>query len=356
MSLLVILLIVFSVLFLIVFLGIRVVFLFNYKLEKVPQTHQVEINQNFIVLRDGETLDSYLFVSKKTKTLLIFFHGFGAHLHEFDWLKEYCKKRNYSLILPSRRHSGKNIDHADAKYNLGIEADDFTDIVRKAQQMFSQHQIIVLGHSLGAGLLAEMLGRKETQKLKAKFVLINTVTRYGALNPTNFINKTWVDTFRFWFAVFWKANIFLKFQPWVTYFLLHCCQGCNNQHLFKLWKLFEKYKSQPEKLKQKFSSLKLCVRKFPFYYFSNFLSLFYYNFRNLSKNKVNQIWIVQGEKDDFADLKRVQTNNVRMKTIDNCHFLYFSNFEHGFFAWNPHQKYWQIFDTIINSALSQKTK
>lgn len=56
--------------------------------------------------------------------------------------------------------------------------------------MSSYQEIIVLGHSLGAALLAEYIGRTSTQQLPIKFVLINSLTKFQTLNPFNFIEKS----------------------------------------------------------------------------------------------------------------------------------------------------------------------
>ena len=356
MSILVLILIIgFSVL-IFTALVLRFVLLFNYKLEKVPRLNEVEINKDFILLRDGETIDSYSFFSQKSDVLFIFFHGFGAHLHQFDWLKRYCQKHHFSLILPSRRHSGKNVDHVGTKYNLGIEANDYFDISQKARQMFPKHKIIVLGHSLGAALLAEFASWKKTQKLQLQFVIINTLTNFRALNPFNFIENSWKGIGLFFYGFFFKRRQILQLQPWTSLLLLHCCNNCNNQYLKKITDLVKKYEFQPKILRKKLVPYKLCVRKLPFYYFTNFLTIFYNTFRNLSKNKVDQIWIVQGKEDDYSNSKLVRKNQVRLDKKDNCNFLYIDDFGHGFlYEDTSDEDNWWIFDIIVDAVVANKT-
>lgn len=351
--------IVLTVIFSLIFLSyvvFRLLALFNYRWQKVAVTNEVQINQNFVLLRDGETLDSYFDLNKKTNVLLIFFHGFGVHMHQFDWLKKYCQQRNFSLLLPSRRHSGKNISRKNAKYNLGIEAHDFYDIVKKARQMLPNHEIIVLGHSLAAGILAEFVGWKKTQAINAKFVLINTLTKFKVLNPANFLQNNWRARLRFLSAILFNSSQPLPLETWTNFLLLHCCNGCDDQRLKVVWQLVKKYEFQPETLAKALRPYKLCVRQLPLYYFANFWSIFFWTFRNLRKNRVNQIWVVQGQQDAYSNPKRVMKNDIKMQKKDNCRFLYIEDFGHGFFHGQTFEQNALIFDKIINAVLEKESE
>lgn len=143
---------------------------FQEKIIFYPQTIEKDFrfiyNQRFeerlVKMADGTTLHSLLFTTEDPKGVIFYLHGNAGSLANWGSVAETFTTQNYDVFIPDYRGFGKSEGTIQREAQLHGDVQTLFDTLKKD---YPENEIIVLGHSIGAGMAAKLAARNNFQLL-----------------------------------------------------------------------------------------------------------------------------------------------------------------------------------------------
>ena len=179
-------------------------FLFQERLiffpEKLESNHQFHFHQPveelFITMEDGVSLNGLLFKAKDSKGLVFYLHGNAGSLSTWGTVASAFTDRDYDVFILDYRGYGKSEGHISGQTQI------FNDVQIAYNQLktsYSEDNIIVLGYSIGSGPAAKLASANNPKMLillAPFYSLTDLMTKLFPFVPT-FILKYKFENYKF---------------------------------------------------------------------------------------------------------------------------------------------------------------
>ncbi len=120
--------------------------------QKLNKNHQFKFDGNFeeinTLTKDGIIINSLLFKSVKSKGLIFYLHGNAGSLENWGEIAAVYTAPGYDLFMPDYRGYGKSEGSISNEQQIH---DDVQLLYDKMKEKYGEHNIIVLGYSIGTG-------------------------------------------------------------------------------------------------------------------------------------------------------------------------------------------------------------
>ncbi len=113
-----------------------------------PQQHGLAFSQHFLTGVTGKRLFSWLIPAEESCCTLVVVHGWGANAEMMLPLAQPFHQAGMDVLLYDARNHGKS--DSDSFSSLPRFAEDLGTALDWIRQLNPDHQIVVLGHSIGA--------------------------------------------------------------------------------------------------------------------------------------------------------------------------------------------------------------
>lgn len=137
----------------------------------------------FFKARDGARLAFRHYPSSTSRTLILI-HGGSSHSGIYGTLAHYLSARGvaqvYTPNLRGHAHSGSRF--GDVAY-VGQLEDDLVDLIHEIRACTSKSQIILAGHSFGAGLVIRFAGGRHLETVDGYVALAPYLGHFAPINP-----------------------------------------------------------------------------------------------------------------------------------------------------------------------------
>ena len=283
------LIIIFTVLGVVIFLayiGYRYHALFGYHYQvpkKAHQEPQFSLLNRKIILDDGYELTYNMAIYPESTHFFIGFHGLGASKESFGWFVKHARENRYSYLFFDQRNFGQNQPNATFDFKRLII--DCQKIIQLVHKQYAQNQrIVLIGHSLGAAIIAELTCQPAIQKLVFGCIFIGCVFKRH-INPFIFFELSFKNVLNLILAVLFSRNrVIAPNFP---------------KNLRTIY--YQEYVTNIKK------------REIPLYYYSQSLQLSRNFAQNLADSQVKNLLVFRLGRDFFANLKLFDSffNNLK---------------------------------------------
>lgn len=125
--------------------------------QKLNINHQFKFGGNFeeinTLTKDGLILNSLLFKSGKRKGLIFYLHGNAGSIENWGETAPVYTALGYDLFMPDYRGYGKSEGKISNEQQI---YDDVQLLYNKMKKKYGEHNIIILGYSIGTGPAAKL--------------------------------------------------------------------------------------------------------------------------------------------------------------------------------------------------------
>lgn len=164
------LLIIFGVLIGFYLLFLVLVYFFQEKMIFLPQpleknyTFQFDVpfEERYIAMGDGKNLHALLFKSENSIGVVFFLHGNAGSLTGWGSVAETFTNLNYDVFMPDYRGYGKSEGTISSESQIHR---DMQKLYEHLSKEYPENRIIVLGHSIGSGMAANLAVNNNPQLL-----------------------------------------------------------------------------------------------------------------------------------------------------------------------------------------------
>lgn len=155
------LLIIFGVLIGFYLLFLVLVYFFQEKMIFLPQKLEKDytfqfgepFEERYVAMEDGKNLHALLFKSENSKGVVFFIHGNAGSLAGWGSVAETFTNKNYDVFIPDFRGYGKSEGAISSEAQVHRDMQKLYEYLTKEYQ---EERIIVLGHSIGSGMAANL--------------------------------------------------------------------------------------------------------------------------------------------------------------------------------------------------------
>lgn len=154
------LLLIFLVLVVFYLLIISLVYFFQEKMiflpQKLPQEYVFQyegLEERQIEMKDGTLLHALMFKAENSKGVVLYLHGNAGSLEGWGSVAETFTTLTYDVLVLDYRGYGKSEGTISGETQLH---QDMQSVYENLKQEYPENQIIVLGHSIGAGMAARL--------------------------------------------------------------------------------------------------------------------------------------------------------------------------------------------------------
>lgn len=151
-------------------LFLALVYFFQEKMIFLPQTlakdHIFQFDQPFeeryVEMKDGKILHALLFKAENSKGVVLFLHGNAGSLAGWGSVAETFTTLNYDAFIPDFRGYGKSEGAIKSESQVH---QDMQSLYNNLKKEYSENRIIVLGHSIGSGMAANLAANNDPRLL-----------------------------------------------------------------------------------------------------------------------------------------------------------------------------------------------
>ncbi len=118
--------------------------------------------ERFVKMQDGTYLHSLLFRTEDPKGVVFYLHGNAGSLQAWGSVAETFTAHQYDVFIPDYRGFGKSEGKIKSEMQLHTDIQALYDTLKKE---YLENQIIVLGHSIGAGMAARLAAENDFKLL-----------------------------------------------------------------------------------------------------------------------------------------------------------------------------------------------
>ncbi|RYY29256.1 MAG: alpha/beta hydrolase [Chitinophagaceae bacterium] len=124
--------------------------------QKLPVTHKFVFQNNFseltVTTRDNKKLHAVLFKADSiSKGVIFYLHGNAGSIDSWGELAAFYNKLDYDVMMPDYRGYGKSEGSINSQKQF---FDDVQDLYAYLKNYYTEHEIVVLGYSIGTGAAA----------------------------------------------------------------------------------------------------------------------------------------------------------------------------------------------------------
>lgn len=118
--------------------------------------------ERFVKMEDGTKLHALQFAADDPRGLVFYLHGNAGSLGGWGSVAETFTARQYDVFIPDYRGFGKSEGKIKSEAQLHS---DVQTLYNTLKEDYSEDQIIVLGHSIGAGMAARLAAENDFKLL-----------------------------------------------------------------------------------------------------------------------------------------------------------------------------------------------
>lgn len=137
------------------------VYFFQEKMIFLPQTLEKDypfqfdepFEERYIEMKDGKILHALLFTAESSKGVVFFLHGNAGSLAGWGSVAETFTSLDFDVFIPDFRGYGKSEGKISSESQIHR---DMQTLYEHLEKEYPEDKIIVLGHSIGSGMAAEL--------------------------------------------------------------------------------------------------------------------------------------------------------------------------------------------------------
>ena len=150
--------------------------------EKLSKNYKFKFNQSFEVLNlktdDNILLNGVLFKADSSKGLIFFLHGNAGSLRTWGCVAKTYTDLDYDLFMLDYRGYGKSNGKINSEKQF---YKDIQQVYDKLKTMYDEHNIIILGYSIGTGPATKLASSNNSKLLilQAPYYNLTDLMRYN---------------------------------------------------------------------------------------------------------------------------------------------------------------------------------
>jgi alpha-beta hydrolase superfamily lysophospholipase len=166
-----------------------------------PQDHQIPFTQHYLSSVKDKKLYSWYIPSKESQATLVIAHGWGANMEMMLPIAKPFYESGLDVLIYDARNHGQS--DADSFSSLPRFAEDLDAAVDWLKQHRPEHQIVILGHSIGAA--AALLSASRRDDIKCLIGLSGFA--HPKLVMSRHLDRPWLPSF--------ISAIIMEYIQWV---------------------------------------------------------------------------------------------------------------------------------------------
>ncbi|MEJ2621558.1 MAG: alpha/beta fold hydrolase [Candidatus Thiodiazotropha sp.] len=124
-----------------------------------PQDQQIPFTQHYLITAKNKKLYSWYMPSKESQATMVIAHGWGANMEMMLPIAKPFYKSGLDVLIYDARNHGQS--DSDSFSSLPRFAEDLDTAINWLKQHRPQHQIVLLGHSIGAAAALLSASRRD---------------------------------------------------------------------------------------------------------------------------------------------------------------------------------------------------